>query len=261
MGYLTPVTRTETRPAPDQPGLVYIRAWLLLRAVVGVVGLLLPLATVLVDRMLGGDRLLGSLSAYYYAGSRDLFVGLLYSIGIFLLLYKISEVNLDNTLSALAGLAALGVASCPTGRSGGVTIPLTRLQQTFGEAVVGRVHYGSACLLMLCLAGLSICFGRRERTRAAHGARLSRGFWAGYHWFFSGLILVAIAFMCVGALSHWGGSWLFWGETVCVMAFAASWLMKGLELKTLRGDTRPDPGEVGAAAGGPAPSAHPVTVH
>lgn len=242
MGILTPVTRTEPRPGPDDPRSVYVRAWLLMRIAIGTVGLLLPLGTYLVDRALGGGRLLGSLSAYYYAGSRDLFVGLLVAIGVFLLLYKISEVNLDNTFSVLAGVAALGVAWFPTGRSGGVTAPLTRLQQTFGEAAVGRVHYVAACLLMLCLAGLSFCFGRREQTRTdAHGARLPRTFWAWYHWVFTAVIVLAIVFMVVCALQGLTGTWLFWGETVCVMAFAASWLMKGLELQTLR--QRPAPAD------------------
>jgi hypothetical protein len=233
MRLLTPVTRTERYPG-DDPRSVSVRAWLVTRIVIGTVGLLLPLLTVLVDRWLGGPRLLGSLSAYYYGGSRDLFIGLLVTIGGFLVLYRITRVDLENTLSVLAGLAAFVVALFPTGRSGGVTAPPTLLQQTLGEAVVGRVHYVAACTLILALAGLSICFGLRERGRTDHhGARLSPTFWARYHWFWSGVILVAIAFMVVCALQGLTGTWLFWGETTCVMAFAVSWLMKGLELPAL----------------------------
>ncbi len=171
------------------------------------------------------------------------------------MLYRISRVDLENTLSVLAGLAAFGVALFPTGRSGAVTAPQTLLQQTLGEAVVGRVHYVAACLLILALAGLSVCFGLRERTRTdPHGARLSRGFWAGYHWAFSALILLAIAVMVVCALQGVTGTWLFWGETFCVMAFAASWLMKGLELPTLRHRHRPRRGTgTGTASSVPEP--------
>jgi hypothetical protein len=99
----------------DDTGLAYVKSFLLLRMLVGVVGIALPFMLVFGQRLLFGDGRLGtSLSGYYHTGVRDLFVGSLCAIGVFLLTYMAFHYVWDNVLSVVGGLAALGVALFPT---------------------------------------------------------------------------------------------------------------------------------------------------
>ncbi len=133
---LTPVTVTGLRPdRADAERIRYLRAYLLLRVLIGAGGISLPFVLVLVDHGILGDNplLRGSLSAYYYSGVRDIFVGSLFAVGVFLITYKVVEQNLDNTLSSLAGVAAIVVALFPTGRLPGSGFALTPLQRLISE--------------------------------------------------------------------------------------------------------------------------------
>ena len=56
----------------------------------------------------------GSLSAYYYSGVRELFVGGLCAIGVFLVIYKLPDFTRESFSSCFAGLAAVVVAVFPT---------------------------------------------------------------------------------------------------------------------------------------------------
>ena len=66
---------------------------------------------------------------------RELFVGVLWAIGVFLILYKLVEFSWESRLSTLAGTAAVVVALFPTGRPGD-GVSETPLQLRFGEGVV-----------------------------------------------------------------------------------------------------------------------------
>jgi hypothetical protein len=234
--FLTPVD--EVHPAPANPvSTRYLRSYLVMRTGIGVLGIVLPFALVIVDHLwLGGDELaLTSLSAYYYSGAREVFVGALCAIGAFLITYKVAEINLDNTLSLLAGLAVVVVALCPTERTD-VSVAQTALQERLGEGVVGAIHFSAAGAFILALAVLSYYFGKREGARAARPGKRSPRFWKTYHWVCAGAIVVALLWCAVTAISGWGPSRaLLYGEAAAVWAFAASWLMKGLELDLLRG--------------------------
>jgi hypothetical protein len=112
--FLEPVT--STKPRPTDPTLSrYVRSYLILRAGVGALGAALPLILVLGDGFgLDGNPFpRTSLSAYYYSGMRDVHVSLICATGIFLVAYKVAEHNLDNTLSLVAGGAAVAVAWGP----------------------------------------------------------------------------------------------------------------------------------------------------
>ncbi|GAA2611899.1 hypothetical protein GCM10010399_48480 [Dactylosporangium fulvum] len=122
MGYLDPQIEAPRRPSTAELGersdrVLYLRSYLLMRAVIGFVGVALPFVLVLGDWALEHGSLLakGSLSAYFYSGMRDVFVGCLCVTGVFLMTYKVFEHTLDNLLSSVAGVAALGVASARRG--------------------------------------------------------------------------------------------------------------------------------------------------
>ena len=232
---LTPVTAVQPRPE-DADGKRYVRSFLLMRVMVGVIGIALPFALVLIDGIwFGGSPFpRSSLSAYYYSGVRELFVGALCATGVFLVAYKVAEVNLDNTLSLLAGAAALGVALFPTDRPRAV--PLTPLQDELGETVVATVHYGSAVVFIVGLGVISFFFGLREGARPAVPGKRPPAFWRAFHWICAGVIAAMLLWVLVTEVFDVGPrESLLIGEAVSVWAFGVSWLWKGLEVDMLRG--------------------------
>jgi hypothetical protein len=233
--FLTPVTAVQPRPA-EGDAKRYVRSYLLLRVMIGVIGIGLPFALVLIDGgWLGGSPFpRNSLSAYYYSGVRELFVGSLCAIGVFLVAYKVAEVNLDNTLSLLAGMAALGVAFFPTDRPRD-SIPLTPLQDKLGETAVATVHYGSAAVFIISLGVISFCFGLREGARPPVPGNRPPAFWRAFHWACAGVIALALLFVLVTEVFSVGPrESLLIGEALSVWAFGVSWLWKGLEVDMLR---------------------------
>jgi len=233
---LVPVVLTPTRPRGDEADrLRYLRSYLVMRTMIGLIGVALPFALGLGDLVLSGRGPFtrGSLSAYYYSGARDVFVGTLYAVAVFLITYKVAEANLDNTLSLVAGTAALGVATFPTDRPDpGVT--LTPLQQQFGETMVATVHYLSAAVFIGSLAVLCYFFGVREGRRPRrHDGRCSPCFWKWFHWSCAAAIAAAVLYYGISRLAGGTPRDLLVTELVSVWAFGASWLMKGLELDVL----------------------------
>ena len=236
--FLQPVVATD--PRPTDPDLVrYVRSFLYLRILVGALGLALPVLLVAVERFWFDGDLLSSLSSYYYTGVRDVFVGALCAIGVFLIAYKVAEVNLDNVLSAIAGAGAALVALFPT--NSGAGIPLTSLQDRLGETFVATVHYVSAAVFISSLAVLSFFYGKREGAREPRpGQQRSPAFWKTFHWACAGVIAAALVWMLGDAVFDWGPRRaLLYGEWLSVWAFGVSWLWKGLEVDLLRGDRQP----------------------
>ena len=243
---LEPVTVVAPRPDRSEvERLRYLRSYLFMRTMIGALGVGLPVVLVLGDLALSGRGPGGrtSLSAYYWSGGRDVFVGTLCAVAVFLVTYKVVEANLDNTLSTVAGVAALGVALFPTSRPVGVLDPLTPLQAHLGETAVARAHAGCAVVFIGSLAVLSACFAVREgcrpdRRRAHGSARCSAGFWRTYHLACSGVIVAAVAGLGISVVLG-GPAWSPAAtEVASIWAFGASWLAKGLELDVLLGTAR-----------------------
>ncbi|MGN6577256.1 MAG: hypothetical protein ACTHKG_16405 [Nocardioides sp.] len=243
-------TDTFARPADphdaSDPRVLYVRSYLLIRTAVGTLGALLPTMLFLLEwAFLRGDATVrGSLSAYYFTPARDLFVGVLCTAGVLLVTYLAGQVRTwDFWLSSAAGVAALGVAFFPTERPGlragaaacgpGVTPRprgCTALQQAWGETTVAAVHYASAAVFILAMAAICFVFAHRD---ARHGVRRSR---VRFHRACGTAILVAVGWILLGLVAPVdvaGLAPLYLGEVVSLYAFAASWLVKGHDLRRL----------------------------
>lgn len=240
-----PTARTPERPSPQDTGArMYVRSYLLMRLVIGVVGVALPVALLLGDWWFveGKPTTRGSLSAYYHSGMRDVFVGSLCVIGLFLLTYMVFHYNWDNVLSVAAGLGAVGVAMFPT--AGGEV--LTPLQRELGESVVGGIHDACAALFILSLGAISWRFGTRERARPQRSADQRQRWWL-FHRVCAGTVFAAVLFIVVTqGTGVWDDYSILIGETVAALAFGLSWFVKGAELDVLLGrDTPPAEGAAG----------------
>lgn len=154
-----------------------------MRQAIGLLGVALPVLLVVMDWLFVDSRrpIRGSMSAYYFSSSHDLFVGGLVATGIFLITYMSARRRTyDYVLSSAAGVLVLIVAFLPTGRAGtelGVRgfqpsgsscedhpgPPLCNgFQQVWGEDVVMMIHRLSAVLFVVLLAALCVVFALRE---------------------------------------------------------------------------------------------------
>ncbi|MBV9097714.1 MAG: hypothetical protein JO079_06630 [Frankiaceae bacterium] len=236
-----------TRSAPDRTNLDdpfrrrYLKSYLLLRVLIGLIGIALPILTYAGTALLPGGHwgtVRGSLSSYYYSGMREFFTCALAVTGVFLMTYKAFQRDLENYLTLFGGFAVVLVAFFPTDRPEKI-YPLTPLQDAFGETAVATVHFVSAIAFIASLAVISYCFGEREGRRAARPGHLSPKFWQTLHRSCAGAIVVAGAFYAARKFGHLPcGHWinahdLWLTEVVAVAAFATSWLCKGWEIRQL----------------------------
>jgi hypothetical protein len=236
-----PTTGMSAADLRARDRILYIRSYLFMRAMIGFIGIALPIVLVIGNGLFvhGDLGIRSSLSGYYHSGMRDVFVGSLCATGVFLIAYKVFEHNLDNTLSLLAGIAVFVVSLFPTGLPSNSDTPLTPLQQRFGEVKIEAIHYTSAAVFVISLAAMSYFFGVREGNRSqvrdGERSRFSPTFWRWFHWGCAITIGLAIVFIAITQLAGWlKGYSLLIGEVVIVLAFGASWLAKGLELRVLR---------------------------
>lgn len=194
---------------------------------------------------------------------RDVFVGILFAIAPLLITYTLSKQSLENSLTIAAGVFALVVATCPTGRPSGSMAALTPLQERFGEGRIEFVHYFFAAAFILCL--VTICHGfandeaLRERERPDRTAHFSPRFWKRFHYatnLATGFALVVM--LAARIFGVFEAHALIVGESLVCLAFGSSWLIKGLELRQPRArqpraqSAGPWPEDAAAIAGTPA---------
>ena len=244
-------------PGPEREELLrtdhgrrYLKSWLASRLAVGLLGLLMPVL------LIAGDKLVlayspstrGSLSAYYHSGMRDIFVGTLCVIGLFLITYRVNEKGWDNGLTVVAGLAAIGVALFPTWTDHDQ--PLTPWQERLGEATAANIHLTAAALFSLSLAVMSLRFAHRDGERGHARFALAHRV-CGVVMLLSVAALVLLKIRGVDDLGDY--TVLLEVEIVCTLAFGVSWLLKGLELRTaIRSAETAEAAEAAEAAPPPA---------
>lgn len=238
---VVPQTTVTPRPANEPK---YVRSYVFTRFSIGVLGVLLPPLLVLLEPALfdGLPAPRGSLSAYYYSGVREIFVGGLWAIGVFLIVYKFLDFSWESLLSSLAGAAAILVAIFPTERPGD-GVQLTPFQVKLGEGVVSGIHYAVAVVFIGLLVPIVLFFARDE------GARSHRG-WRSFHTLSAVFIVAGAALAGFAGITGDPDKGVLYGEWIAIWAFGASWLAKGAERGVLFG-RRPTPAEAAAAPEAP----------
>jgi hypothetical protein len=193
--------------------------YLTLRKAVGGIAVLLPFALAIPWWLLRDHRLQPSISDYYYTGMRNLFVGSLCAIAMFLLCCRGFD-RKDQRAGMFSALCALGVAFFPT----------TPGEPSAFQSKVGDAHYGFAALLFLTLAYFClVLFRMSAANRIVTRQKLQRNtVYSVSGWVILGSIL-AIATTKIFRLEYsiLGLGPVFFFESTSLMAFGAAWLTKG----------------------------------
>jgi hypothetical protein len=189
-----------------------------LQQIVGVMAILLPFVLFGGNWALTGNELESSISAYYHTPMGSVFVGVLWALGVFFLSYNYRPLpgfNLDNKLSTLASIAAVCVAVFPTTSDASVA---SRSEQN-----IGIVHMISAGVLFTLLAIFALfLFPRSSGAMTTEKRRRNVVYRT------CGVVM-AVAILSMFPSQKAPDSWhlFLWLETLCVLAFGVSWLIKG----------------------------------
>ncbi len=201
----------------SQPADPRIISYMTLRKAVGYLGILLPLALAAGNWVIFSGHLQQSVSDYYYTGMRGVLVGGLSVIGAFLLAYHGYD-RWDSLFCNAAGIGAVGVALFPTPPDNPST----------AASIVGDFHFAFGSVMFASLIVIALWLFRKSGPSGRTPAKQARD----RVYLISGLImLVSLALAGIVSLPFAAGlnslNPVFWLETIAIVAFGVSWLVKG----------------------------------
>ena len=231
-GHRVQVQEVESRSQEASNMLVI--SYMTLRKAVGVLGMALPFVLILGGLIFYKTGVQGSLSAYYHTGMRDVFVGFLWVIGIFLYSYKgyegakekgITGIINDNVAGNLACVFAIGVAIFPTWINEERTLP---------NPATGYAHLVFAALFFLTLSYFCLFLFTKTHKNSIVQKGSNKMKRNTIYRVCGILMLVCIALMGVYNIYPASSTAFldpirptFTLETVAILAFGFSWLIKG----------------------------------
>jgi len=197
-----------------------VLSYLGLRKAVGIIGVALPFVLSFGKILLQSPGIENSISAYYYTDVRNVFVGSLCAIGVFLMSCRGYDRG-DAIAGYLACAFAVGVALFPT---------TPGKDATSQEKLIGILHLSFAALFFLTLAYFSLV----QFTKTARGAtptprkrqRNTVYRVCGCTILACILSIVVVKLPSVETLAQQLTP-VFWLESLAIVAFGVAWLTKG----------------------------------
>jgi hypothetical protein len=206
-----------------------IVSYMVLRQLVGWIGILLPIVLIVGNALVSHASRPGSMSGYYYTGMRNVFVGALCALGVFLVAYNGYD-ELDRWITNIAGVGAIGVALFPTKPA----VPhLSASQQ-----VVGDIHLVCAAATFIALGLMALRF--TKGGPAAPGlpglpppfAKDNVVYRISSATILSCVLLAALSNQLPASVkAHWPLLFIF--EALAVFAFGVSWFVKGRTIQVI----------------------------
>lgn len=202
---------------------------------IALLGFVLP-ACMLAWSLLTGASIRGSLSEYYFTPVRDLMVGILIALAVFLWSYRgfsdrDDDLRADRRVGKIAAVAATVIALFPiTPRNDD---RCTLFQCIIGPRSADLVHAVGAAVFFLCLALFCLVLLPRSAVSddgAPSRIRLYRAC--------GGVIVAALTIVVVWkflppeiifALGRYQP--IFWVETLAIWAFSVAWIVRGRALE------------------------------
>jgi hypothetical protein len=223
---------------PREAGTQDARTVRLLRLGVGAIGLTLPAALIAGNWIAGGKVIVpSSMSGSYYTSTRNVFVGALCALGVFLIGYR--HTKRQNRVTWFAGACAVLVAFSPTAPPRPMTEP----------AWINDLHHGAAAALIFTLglfcwivfadyaqSGQAAPRSAARRLRAlltrawatlARGGRNSLYLACGLLVFISGGLALYTGIWPTSWSTGWQSCYVF--EAIAVVSFGIAWISAGLQ--------------------------------
>ena len=204
------------------------KSFLTTRLVVGLFGVTLPVHAIVGEPLMSGNwSVRDALSDYYYSGLRNWFVGSLFAIGAGLLVYMATKRSRpDGVLSFVAGVCAILVALFPTNEVGAEPSAVAVGSFRFRSGPVDPAgHY------LLAIRDPRRHAAQSVRPAADQLAEISSVLCRGH--LVVGSLVRADGRAERGALNIPMPYAVLFGESLAVLAFGFSWLLKGSELLTM----------------------------
>lgn len=199
------------------------------RIALGLLGFALPLALALAGLWVDG-RVQPSISDFFHTSARDLFVGGLTAIAIFLVTHQGTgggdhgKSRLGAIFAMLAGVSALGVALVPNEAEAVTTLS----QELLGLKRAPALHYGSATLFYLMMSLTCLMIYARQTTGWEKRFHKAMGWTV---WCTGWAVMLLTYFKRGGAGPELqafteANNLIFWDESLGVWAFCLSWLVQ-----------------------------------
>jgi hypothetical protein len=204
----------------DRANLLVV-SYVTIRRAIGGSGLGLPVA-LLLGGWIANVPVQDNMSSYYHTPLRDVFVGTLCAIGVFLFCYCGYD-WIENWTANLGGASALGIALFPLDAG---SDPLVQ------KSLVGYAHTFSGGVFFSTLAFYSLYHFPRDSRLEVDPHLRERSFVYRTSGIVIVLCMLAMSTYLFAANASWkqwlnGYNFLFWMEWIAVWAFASAWLAKG----------------------------------
>jgi hypothetical protein len=195
--------------------------YLIMRKSLGVLGLSLPVILIIGNLILSNSQvIMDSISEYYYTGMRNVFVGLLCCIALFLFSYK-GYGYLDDLLGNIGCISAFGVAFSQCG-------PDVIWRQF--HPVTSNFHYICAIIFFIVLIIFTFLFTRSRRKldwkKKAHKQKIRRNIVYITCGIIMSLCLLTLLMLFIFRVQL-NFKYEFWLESIVLFCFGISWLVKG----------------------------------
>lgn len=212
---------TEDKPTPE------LISFKTTRRAVGILGITLPWVLWAGTFIFSGHDLQPSISHFYFTNMREVFVGVLCAVALFLFTYK-GHSKMDSYAANAAGMFALGVAVFPTdiiAGHRGQALVVSVLDLSFHNII----HFSCAALFFVTLALMSLLLFTKSNKPKAQWSTPKKNRNRTYivcGWIMlASIVLIAISEPIL-KVSH-TSTITYWMETVALSAFGISWLTKG----------------------------------
>lgn len=181
-----------------------------LRFLVGLIAFCLPYIVTII-----ASTQLRSISASYYTEAQDIFVGMLFIVGSFLVAYN-GHFLREAIASKVAGFSAITIALVPTTCS------------TCSANLNSTIHYTAAVLFLAILA--YFCFGPFRRKIKGKGGK--KGIRSKIYLVCGTIMIICMLAALLGRLILFADTYnqlaiTFWAEAISLNAFGIAWIVAG----------------------------------
>ncbi|MBN1646556.1 MAG: hypothetical protein JW874_00865 [Spirochaetales bacterium] len=201
-------------------------SYIALRRLIGVLWLLLPFICMAGGALFGSIGVQRSISFYYHTNMQDFFVGLMFCVGMFLLTYSGHDIR-DITVSRVSGTCGVMIAffPCLAGSGPGLKCGIFQLPANFCNVV----HLAAAITFFIALAVNSLflfTLSDKPKDRRGRSKHIRNAIYI-----ICGTIIIAsllvLLFLYIGMKDLHETKLVLLFETIMLVAFGISWLVKG----------------------------------